>query len=83
MSVAAPSIRVLSPSGERTVAALAGQTDVAREVVRHLYEEEAAALLERATVRNFIEVIAGRRVKQRLRALKHAARARTPGGAPR
>jgi Protein of unknown function (DUF3562) len=55
---------------EVTISTLARQTDTNRELVRHLYDEEIAALRERATVKNFISVIAGRRVKQRLRALR-------------
>jgi Protein of unknown function (DUF3562) len=55
---------------EVTITTLARQTDTNRELVRHLYDEEIAALHERATVKNFIAVIAGRRVKQRLRALR-------------
>jgi Protein of unknown function (DUF3562) len=55
---------------EVTITTLARQTDTNRELVRHLYDEEIAALRERATVKNFIGVIAGRRVKQRLRALR-------------
>jgi len=55
---------------EVTITTLARQTDTNRELVRHLYDEEIAALHERATVKNFIGVIAGRRVKQRLRALR-------------
>jgi hypothetical protein len=44
--------------------------------VRHLYDEEIAALGEVATVKTFIGLIASRRVKQRLRALRG-------GGAPK
>jgi Protein of unknown function (DUF3562) len=57
---------------EATIASLAHQMDTNRELVKHLYDEEIAALREKATVKNFIGVIAGRRVKQRLRALRSA-----------
>lgn len=84
MSEASPSVSSRVHSDEATIANLAHQTDTNRELVRHLYDEEIAALRARATVKNFIGVIAGRRVKQRLRALraqrapKRAAGASTP-----
>lgn len=54
---------------EAAITALAAQTRAPVDIVRHLYEEELAALDAEATVKNFIGIIAGRRVKQRLRAL--------------
>ena len=62
------------PADERIVAALADQTHATREVVRQLYDEEVALLHAQATVKNFIGVIAGRRVRQRLVSLQRAAR---------
>ena len=51
---------------DATIAALAKQTHTSPDVVQHLFNEELAALTATATVKNFIGVIAGRRVKQRL-----------------
>jgi hypothetical protein len=48
------------------------QTDTDEAVVKYLYEEEIAILRAQASVKNFIGVIAARRVRQRLaRARKH------------
>ena len=52
---------------ESTVAALAQKTHTPIEVVKHLYDEELADLESKSTVKSFIDVIAGRRVKERLR----------------
>jgi len=41
--------------------------------VKRIYDEEIAALHAKSTVKNFIDVIAGRRVRQRLAALKKGA----------
>ena len=62
------------PADERTVATLAERTRTSRDVVRQLYDEEIALLHAQATVKNFIGVIAGRRVRQRLVSLQRAAR---------
>jgi hypothetical protein len=51
---------------ETTIATLARQTHTSQDVVKHLFYEELAALHASASVKNFIGVIAGRRVKQRL-----------------
>jgi Protein of unknown function (DUF3562) len=51
---------------EATVAALASRTRTSVEVVKHLYDEEIAELQSTSVVKNFIDVIARRRVKQRL-----------------
>lgn len=61
-------------SGDALVATLAHETATSTDLVKALYEEEVAALTERATVRQFIGVIATRRVKQQLRELGSAAR---------
>lgn len=53
-------------SDERAIASLAKSTHTAPDVVKDLYYEEVAKLRAKATVKNFIGVIAGRRVKQRL-----------------
>ena len=60
---------------ESTISKLAKQTRANEEVVRHLYDEELAALRKDATVKGFIGVIAARRVKQRL--LESAGEAHT------
>lgn len=54
-----------SQSDERAIASLAKATDTAPDVVKHLYDEEIAKL-RASNVKNFIGVIAGRRVKERL-----------------
>lgn len=81
MSDAVLSARSRIQADESTIARLAHQTDTNRDLVRHLYDEEIAVLHEAATVKTFIGVIAGRRVKQRLRALRGASAARRPAGA--
>jgi hypothetical protein len=53
---------------DSTTAALVKQTHSSPEVVRDLYRQEIAAVGAAAKARNFIGVIAGRRVKQRLMA---------------
>ena len=57
------------PSGDAAaIAALAEETRTDEAVVQGLYEEERAALEARSSVKNFIGVIAARRVKARLTA---------------
>ena len=51
-----------------TVAALADETCTDEAVVQGLYEEELAALDAKSSVKNFIGVIAARRVRERLTA---------------
>jgi Protein of unknown function (DUF3562) len=51
---------------EPSVDALARKTHAPVEVVRRLYDEELAELQSNSKVKSFIEVIAGRRVKERL-----------------
>lgn len=53
-------------SRDGTVRALAAQTNSPIEIVEHLYDQEMATLQATASVKKFIEVIAGRRVKRRL-----------------
>jgi hypothetical protein len=77
---AVPSARTRVHADEAAIASLAHQTDSNRELVRHLYDEEIAALREKATVKNFIGVIASRRVKQRLRAMRSNPPKRAAGG---
>lgn len=56
---------------EATIAALAEETRTDEAVVQSLYEQELAALEAESSVKNFIRVIAARRVKERLTA-RHA-----------
>jgi hypothetical protein len=63
---------VQAKSNEAFVSAIARETDTSVDLVRTLYEEEVAALAERATVRQFIGVIATKRVRQQLRAIGSA-----------
>ena len=55
---------------DSTTAALATETQTSPEVVRDLYHQEVTAVGAAAKVKNFVGIIAGRRVKQRLAALK-------------
>jgi predicted nucleic acid-binding protein len=58
-------------SDEATVSALAMKARVPREFVQHLYDEEMAELESASIVKNFINVIASNRVRQRL--VKHSS----------
>jgi Protein of unknown function (DUF3562) len=68
------------PSGdEATIAALAEETRTDQAVVDSLYREELALLEAQASVKNFIGVIAARRVKERLTSpAQHTHPARKP-----
>lgn len=52
---------------ESTVSAIARKTRTPVEVVKHLYDKEFAELKSNSAVKNFLNVIAARRVKERLR----------------
>jgi hypothetical protein len=54
-------------SDESTVSAIARKTHTPVDVVKHLYDEELADLRSHSAVKGFLHVIAGRRVKERLR----------------
>jgi hypothetical protein len=54
-------------SNNDVIEELARRTNVPVQVVRDLYEAEVTKLTADATVNNFIGVIAGQRVKRRLR----------------
>ena len=73
MTETAHSKRTSRQSDEATITKLAKQTHANVDVVRHLYEEEIAALHNEASVKGFIGVIAARRVRQRLLAAGHSA----------
>jgi len=53
---------------EATIASLAEETHTDQAVVQCLYEEEFAVLDAQSSVKNFIGVIAARRVRERLSA---------------
>jgi hypothetical protein len=63
---------VQAKSNDALMATIAHETSTSTDLVKTLYEEEVAALSERATVRQFIGVIATKRVKQQLRQLGDA-----------
>ena len=52
--------------GEAIITTLAQETDTDEAVVKSLYDEELAILRAEASVKNFIGVIAARRVRQRI-----------------
>ena len=58
------------PPNEAIVTALSNRTDNAPDLAKRLFDEEVAVLEAQATIKTFIDVIATRRVKQRLRKLK-------------
>ena len=63
---------------EATIAALAEETRTDEAVVQSLYAQELAALEAESSIKNFIGVIAARRVKQRLTAHHQHTRAVSP-----
>ncbi|HEY2339810.1 MAG TPA: DUF3562 domain-containing protein [Steroidobacteraceae bacterium] len=66
-----------------TIAALADETRTDEAVVQCLYEEELAALDAKSSVKNFIGVIAARRVRERLTAARSPSRpAKAPSERP-
>jgi len=62
------------PKDEATISALAQETDTDEAVVKSLYDEEIANLQAEASVKNFIGVIAARRVRQRIAAARRQGR---------
>jgi len=66
------------------VDAIAHDTSTSADIVKVLYEEEVAALAAQATIKQFVGVIATKRVRQHLRRVvhgHHAGSARLPGSA--
>jgi hypothetical protein len=57
-------------SAESTITALAKEAHTTQDVVQHFYDQEVASLDADSTVKNFIGIIAGRRVKRRLKDLR-------------
>ena len=70
----ASSTHGLAPRDEATIATLAKETDTDRGVVKSLYEEEITNLQAQASVKNFIGVIAARRVRHRIAAAREHGR---------
>jgi hypothetical protein len=60
----------LSSKDEATIAKLAQDTATDEAVVKDFYNEELAILHTHASVKNFIRVIAARRVRQRITAAR-------------
>ena len=60
----------LSPKDQTAIATLAQETDTDQALVKDLYDEELAILQRQASVKNFIRVIAARRVRQRIAAAR-------------
>jgi hypothetical protein len=68
---------------EATIATLAEETRTDEAVVQSLYAQELAALEAESSIKNFIGVIAARRVKQRLTARQQHTRPASPRAARR
>ena len=51
---------------EETLAAIAKETSTSLDIVKALYEEEVATLSAHATIRQFVSVIATRRLRKHL-----------------
>jgi len=62
------------PKDEAIISTLAQETDTDEAVVKSLYDEEIALLQAEANVKNFIGVIAARRVRQRIAAARRQGR---------
>ena len=60
------------PPDEAIVTPLSNHMDNTPDLAKQLFDEEVAVLEAQATIKTFIEVIATRRVKQRLRKLSKA-----------
>jgi hypothetical protein len=60
------------PPDEAIVTALSNHMDDTSDLAKQLFHEEVAVLEAQATIKTFIDVIAIRRVKQRLRKLSKA-----------
>jgi hypothetical protein len=58
------------PPDEAIVTTPSSHTDDTPHFAKQLFDEEVAVLEAQATIKTFIDVIATRRVKQRLRKLK-------------
>lgn len=58
-----------SPPDEAIATALSNHIDNTPDLAKQLFDEEVAVLESQGTIKTFIDVIATRRVKQRLRKL--------------
>ena len=67
MPNATPAMQRPPPPDEATVTALSNHIDDTPDLAKQLFDEEVAVLEAQATIKTFIDVIAARRVKQRLR----------------
>ena len=63
-----------APKQEATIATLAHETDTDPAVVKSLYDEEIQKLQAQSIVKNFIGVIAARRVRERITAAREHGR---------
>ena len=71
-----------TPLGDdATIAALAEQTHTDEDVVQCLYAEEFAVLDAQSTIKNFVGVIAARRVRERLTASRSGSSPSRPHNA--
>jgi hypothetical protein len=61
--------RTQSHAADATIEAIARETAAPSDLVKALYEEESARLNAQARLKQFVSVIAIKRVKQRLRRL--------------
>ena len=78
----APSTHGSPLAHEAAIDALAQETDTDHVLVKGLYDEEIARLEAQAIVKNFIGVIATRRVRQRLSAARKQRRSDRRSGTP-
>jgi hypothetical protein len=70
----APSSHGLQPKHDATIATLAEETETDHALVKSLYEEEIEKLHAQAAVKNFIGVIAARRVRERIASAREEGR---------
>jgi len=74
----APSAPSASSSTARDAIALAEKTHTPVALVKTLYDREVAALEAQARIKNFIAVLASKRVKRDLRALEASGHQAAP-----
>jgi hypothetical protein len=74
LSHRASSTHGLARKHEATIAALAQETDTDASLVQSLYEQEIEQLHAHSSVKNFIGVIAARRVRERIAAAREDGR---------
>ena len=74
MGHSASSTHGLARKHEATITTLAQETDTDAAVVKCLYDEEIEKLQAQSSVKNFIGVIAARRVRKRIAAAREDGR---------